>query len=101
MSKSAGDFGGMNLTNPINRIPPGQTALAVNTRAYAKGGFKLRNLLTSAIVTVSGVINTIARLNDTTPAGPVSGFSYIALGGTTLYSIQGSFATSEATGMSG
>lgn len=101
MSKGAGDFGGIDLTSPINRIQPTKVAMAANVRAYEKGGFKLRNLLTNAIVTVSSAIQTIARLNDTTPAGPASGFSYIFNGGSTLYSFTDSTDTTVATGLSG
>ena len=69
-------FGGVDLTNPVNRIQ-GKVALAVNVRAYFSGGFTLRSLLTDAILTVSGAIQTISRLNDSTPAGPVGGFTYV------------------------
>src|SRR5271168_798826 len=75
--------------------------MAANVRAYAKGGFKLRNLLTPPIVAVNATIQTIARLNDTTPAGPPSGFSYIFNGGPTLYSYTGSTLMTDATGLSG
>src|SRR5271168_4686515 len=75
--------------------------MAANVRAYAKGGFKLRNLLTPPIVAVNATIQTIARLNDTTPAGPASGFSYIFNGGPTLYSYTGSTLMTDAIGLSG
>ena len=88
---------GLDVTSPINRIKAGFCALAVNCRAYALGSFMLRNLLTNAIVTVSGAITTLARLNDSTPAGPSSGFTLISLAGTTLYNN----TTPIATGMSG
>lgn len=101
MSKGAGDFGGFDVTSPINRIQPSRVAMAANVRAYMKGGFKLRNLLTNALVTVSSAIQTIARLNDTTPAGPASGFSYIFNGGTTLYSYTGTTLMTDATGLTG
>src|SRR5271154_2326442 len=101
MTKGAGDFGGFDVTSPINRIQPSRVAMAVNVRAYAKGGFKLRNILTSPIVAVNATIQTIARLNDTTPAGPSSGFSYIFNGGPTLYSYTGSTLTTDATGLTG
>src|SRR5271168_1098177 len=101
MAKGAGDFGGFDVTSPINRIQPSRVAMAANVRAYAKGGFKLRNLLTPPIVAVNATIQTIARLNDTTPAGPPSGFSYIFNGGPTLYSYTGSTLMTDATGLSG
>lgn len=89
-------FSGMNLTSPLNRIRAGMVALAVNSRAYFLGGFQLRNLLTNAILTVSGVINTLSRLNDSTPAGPLSGYSIVIAAGTSLFSNQ----TLVATGLS-
>ena len=101
MAKGAGILGDWILTSPINRIQPSGVAMAANVRAFLKGGFKLRNLLTNAIVTVSAAIQTIARLNDTTPAGPASGFSYVFNGSTTLYSYTGSTLTTAATGLSG
>src|SRR5271156_4227362 len=101
MAKGAGDFGGFDVTSPINRIQPSRVAMAANVRAYAKGGFKLRNLITPPIVVVNATIQTIARLNDTTPAGPPSGFSYIFNGGPTLYSYTGSTLMTDATGLSG
>lgn len=55
-------------------------------RAYFVGGFQLRNLLTNAILVVSGVVNTLSRLNDSTPAGPASGFSIVIAAGTSLFS---------------
>lgn len=75
--------------------------MAVNCRAYFKGGFALRNLLTNAIVTVTGAIETICRLNDTTPLGPAGGFTYvIAADGKIYVGITGTL-TFIAEGMSG
>ena len=45
-------------------------AVAVNVRAYLRGSYLARTLLTDAILTVSAAIQTIHRLNDSTPAGP-------------------------------
>ena len=91
------NFRGLDLSSPVNRLKAGFAALAVNVRAYALGSFMLRNLLTNAVVTVSGAITTLARLNDSTPAGPSSGYTLISLAGTTLYNN----TTPIATGMSG
>lgn len=87
----------LDLTSPINRLKAGYAAIAVNVRAYLVGGFQLRNLLTAPIITISGIISTLARLNDSTPAGPPSGYTLVSLAGTTLYNN----TTSTATGMSG
>lgn len=70
-------FMGMNLTAPQNRIPAGMAAICVNCRAYFVGGFSLRNLLTNAILTVANAIQTVCRLNDSTPAGPAGGYTYV------------------------
>jgi hypothetical protein len=91
------NFRGLDLSSPVNRLKAGFAALAVNVRAYALGSFMLRNLLTNAVVAVSGAITTLARLNDSTPAGPSSGYTLISLAGTTLYNN----TTPIATGMSG
>lgn len=91
------DFHGQDLTRPVNRIRAGQTALAVNTRAYLKGGISFRNLLTAAIFTLADAVHTIARLNDSTPNGPPSGYTLINGAGTVLYNNE----TPIATGMSG
>ena len=69
-------FGGADLVNPVNRIQ-GKVASAFNVRAYLSGGFTLRSLLTNSLLTVSSAIQTVARLNDSTPAGPAEGFTYV------------------------
>jgi hypothetical protein len=98
MANGSLDFKGIDLTHPINRIRAGAVAVAVNVRSYGRGWIGLRNVLTAAILTVGGAVNSIARLNDTTPAGPVAGYSIIsadALGN--LYC----GAAKVATGLSG
>ncbi len=95
------DFHGIDLTSPINRIRAGFTALSVNVRAYLVGGFTLRTVLTDAILTVSSAIQTVVRLNDSTPAGPVSGFTYILAAGTSLFAGSSGTLTAKVTGMSG
>ncbi len=70
-------FRGLDVTNPENRISAGFGAICVNVRAYFVGGFSLRNLLTAAILTVANAIQTVCRLNDSTPAGPSGGFTYV------------------------
>src|SRR6185312_11559609 len=92
-------FGGMNLVSAVNRITA-KMALAVNVRGYVSGGWTLRSLLTNAILTVSDAIQTISRLNDSTPAGPSGGFSYVVKGASgNLYNWTGTL-TAIATGMS-
>lgn len=77
MAKRADSFSGIDLTSPLNRIPPGKAALAVNVRAYVEGGFTLRNGLGNAIIAVDSSINSLARMNDTTPAGPEDGYCLV------------------------
>lgn len=77
MPKRPDNFRGINLTAPINRIEPGEVALAVNCRAYIEGGFSIRNGLGDAIITVDSSVNSLCRMNDTTPDGPEDGFCLI------------------------
>src|SRR5215469_9444844 len=93
-------FGGFDVVNPVNRIQ-GKVALALNVRAYLSAGFTLRSLLTSAVLTVSNAIQTITRLNDSTPAGPVGGFTYIVkdILGNLYAGITGTL-TAKVTGLS-
>jgi len=91
------DFRGLDATSPANRLKAGFTWLCVNVRAYALGSFLVRNALTNAILTVADAVQAFARLNDSTPAGPVSGYTLIIAAGTNLYSN----ATPVASGLSG
>ena len=95
-------FRGMNVANPINRLRAGDTAIAVNIRAYGSGWLSLRNVLSAAILTVGSAVNSIARLNDSTPAGPVSGYTFISadVNGNLYCGATGTLSP-IATGMSG
>lgn len=81
------NLGGMDIARPINRIRAGACALLVNVRAYLKGTAILRNLLSSPIITPNSgqSVQNVARLNDSTPAGPVGGFTLITNSGGNLY----------------
>ncbi|MFZ3343318.1 MAG: hypothetical protein WA213_20745 [Terriglobales bacterium] len=101
-SKRGDSFRGINLTAPVNRLDPGQAALAVNVRAYVEGGFTLRNGLGDPLVTVDSSVNSLARMNDTTPAGPSDGYCLII--GTdsgSMYVWTGFDSGPVATGLSG
>lgn len=74
MPKRSDSFRGLDVTSPINRISTGLMALALNCRAYLQGGFKLRTLLSAPIITLDSSVVSLARMNDTTPAGPSSGY---------------------------
>ena len=70
-------FKGLDLTSPQNRIEPGRVASAVNVRAYTEGGFQIRTGLGDPIVTVDSSVNSLCRMNDTTPTGPGDGYCLI------------------------
>jgi hypothetical protein len=92
------EFHGLDLAHPINRIRAGFCALAVNVRAFLRGGFALRNPLSAALYTLSAAVQSIARLNDTTPAGPSSGYAILSVDADgNLYNGN----TKIATGLSG
>ena len=77
MARRPDSFKGVNLTAPINRLGSGETASAVNCRAYTEGGFQIRTGLSDPIVTVDSSVNSLCRMNDTTPTGPEDGFCLI------------------------
>lgn len=72
------NFRGLSVASPINRLAAGLSAMASNVRAYLKGTILLRNQLTAPITTLLAPVQTISRLNDSTPAGPPGGYSLIA-----------------------
>src|ERR1700733_3160832 len=77
MAKRPDNLAGTDLTSPINRIPAGKVAIAQNVRGYIEGGFQLRNGLGNSIISVGSEVNSLARMNDTTPDGPADGYSLI------------------------
>lgn len=97
------NFRGTDLVNPINRLKAGFCALASNVRSYIKGGFTLRNPLSSALFPVlPSPPHTIRRLNDSTPNGPPGGYTLIIGAGEVLYAWNPTIGTlTVATGLSG
>lgn len=77
MADRPDNFKGTDLTSPINRIPAGHAAIAQNVRAYVDGGFMLRNGLGNPIIAVDSSVNSLCRMNDTTPEGPAEGFCVV------------------------
>jgi hypothetical protein len=72
------NFFGVDLAHPINRLRAGFVAVCQNVRSYAKSAFQARNFISEPILTVTGgTINTIRRLNDSTPQGPPDGYTYV------------------------
>lgn len=95
------EFRGFSVAQPINRLAAGFAALACNVRAYLRGSYLPRTRLTDAILTVSAAIQTIHRLNDSTPAGPGGGFTYNAKDSAgNLYTGVTGTLTAAATGLS-
>jgi hypothetical protein len=78
VAKRPDNFGGIDLTSPLNRIPAGSVAMVENIRAYGQGQFELRTQLSAPILTDSSAVESLARMNDTTPAGPPEGFVLIS-----------------------
>lgn len=84
MARRSDNFIGLDITSPPNRVPPGRVLMAENVRAYGDGQLELRNQLSSPIVLDSSAIvldssvQSVARMNDTTPAGPADGYVLIS-----------------------
>ena len=77
MARRPDNFSGMDLTSPPNRVAPGKASVAANARAYGQGQFELRNQLGTPILQIDSSVQSLARMNDTTPAGPASGYVLI------------------------
>jgi hypothetical protein len=96
------NFRGLSIANPINRLAAGLSAMASNVRAYLKGTVLLRNQLSSPITTFLESVQTLTRLNDSTPAGPADGYSLIGTdSGGNLYCYNSSGLQKVAVGLSG
>ncbi|MDE2099387.1 MAG: hypothetical protein KGL39_19200 [Patescibacteria group bacterium] len=78
MAQRSDDFRGIDITSPVNRIPPGRVAMSKNVRSYGDGRFQIRNTLSAPIITIDSSVQSLARMNDTTPAGPMSGYVLIS-----------------------
>ena len=85
MAKRPDNFAGLDLTSPSNRVPGGRVLMAANVRAYGPGQVEMRTELSSPIVLDSSAIildssvQSLVRMNDTTPAGPADGFVFISV----------------------
>jgi hypothetical protein len=92
------DFRGMNTVLPPDRMPAGKFPYAANVRRYLQQAVVGRALQNSALFALAAAsVNSLRRLNDTTPAGPPSGFIIVSTAGSDLYA-QGA---QVATGLSG
>ena len=96
------DFHGIDLLHPVDLMPQGKYPMAINIRAYIKGAIKGRNLLAGALYTLAAAVHSLRRLNDSTPAGPASGYSIINGAGTVLSVWNSTIGVLDvATGLSG
>src|ERR1700754_5117343 len=90
--------GGLNTIDQSAPLPEGQYRYLANIRRYLGDRITGRAPQTDPVATMGGgPVNSLRRLNDSTPAGPGSGFTLIGGSGTSVYSN----SISEATGLSG
>ena len=85
MAKRSDNFLGLDLTSPPNRVPAGRVLMAANVRAYGEGQFELRNQLSAPIsvdgsppIVLDSSVQSLIRMNDTTPTGPPDGYVLIS-----------------------
>lgn len=67
-------FGGMNTVMPPDQMPPNKYPYAQNVRSYVRQRVGPRAAQDDAVVVAAGSVHSICRLNDSTPAGPASGY---------------------------
>ena len=89
--------GGMNTYKSPDLMTETEWPYLQNIRAYLGDRITGRNTQSSDLVTIStGTPHSLRRMNDTTPAGPVSGFVLITGAGPNIYAN----STIVATGLS-
>lgn len=77
------EMSGLNTVLPLDALGDKYAYLA-NVRAYLKGRIVGRSTQDVALLTLPDRVHSLRRLNDSTPLGPASGYSYIAGAGTSL-----------------
>ena len=90
-------FGGIDTVHPSDALPTGKFPYAQNVRAYLQGRTTGRATQAAPYATLGAAVHSLRRLNDTTLAGPASGFAVIGGAGAGLYVN----ATQVASGFSG
>jgi hypothetical protein len=70
--------GGMNLVKSPDMMVEGEYAYLQNVRAYIQDRVIGRNTQSIPIITLDSSVQSIRRLNDTTPAGPAGGFIIVS-----------------------
>ena len=66
--------GGMNTVKSVDLLTEGEYAYLQNVRRQLSGRIGERPTSGSPVYTLVGTPNTIVRMNDSSPSGPVSGF---------------------------
>lgn len=79
------DFRGMNVVLPPDQLPEGKYPYAANVRRYLQKATVGRTTQTAPLFTLPDPVHSVRRMNDSTPAGPVSGFVIVSGAGTKLY----------------
>jgi hypothetical protein len=92
------DFRGVNTVLPPELLEPGKYPFAQNVRRYLQGATIGRALQNAALFALAGnLVNSLRRLNDTTPAGPPAGFIIVSSAGADLYA-NGESVNSQLSG---
>lgn len=78
------DFRGVNTVRPVDQMPPGKYPFAQNVRRRVQEGTTGRPTEGAALFTFGSPVQSVRRMNDSTPSGPVSGFVIISASGTAL-----------------
>jgi hypothetical protein len=78
-------FLGMNTMLPPDKMPPNKFPYAQNCRAYLRDRIVGRSLQDDPVQTLPFAVHSIRRLNDSTPAGPATGFILVEGASANLY----------------
>lgn len=78
-------FSGINTMSPPDQLEATKYPYAQNIRRYKDRSVTSRSVLDDAIWSLPSNVHSIRRLNDSTPAGPSSGFALIEGAGTGLF----------------
>lgn len=83
-------FRGINTVLPPDKMPPGKYPFAANIRAYLRDQIIARSAEDVPVEDLgTGLpVHSLRRLNDSTPAGPVSGFILVGGSGVELFANQ-------------
>lgn len=91
------DFHGINTVSPPDAMPAGKYPYAQNIRRYLHNQIIGRATQAAATFTLAAAITCLRRMNDTSGAGPMSGYVLIVGSSTNLYAN----STQVVSGLSG